>query len=118
MNHGQTVRLDDSASVSLRMIVFPSPLEGEGGRFGRMRGSSRRSNSCATTCPQVVCLIEHDLRTSRGTGKWESCCRQDIPLNPSPLPPGERGVKPKPATTPTRQTRRKLAWPLRGESVG
>jgi len=47
--------------------MIPSPLEGEGGRFGRMRGMSLRSDFCATTCPQVVCLIEYDLRTSRGT---------------------------------------------------
>ena len=40
--------------MSLRWIVFPSPLEGEGGRLGRMRGSSRRF--------EFLC---HDLSSSR-----------------------------------------------------
>gem|GEM_PF-6935481 len=35
---------------------------------------------CATTCPQVMCLVEHDLRTSRGTLRWGRMLRQDLLL--------------------------------------
>src|SRR5262249_46905157 len=62
---GDTARIIDFSAMA-----FPSPLEGEGGRFGRMRGMSRTRQ------------VRNGVR---------SLTSVTSPSPPAPLPPGERG---------------------------